>query len=54
MKIIEALAGALLVSSLATTLVACDRDGPFEESGEEIDDALDKVGDAVEGASLQR
>lgn len=30
--------------------VACDRQGPFEEAGESLDDAADDVGDAADDA----
>jgi tRNA A37 threonylcarbamoyltransferase TsaD len=31
----------------ATLLTACDNEGPFEEAGEEIDDAVDDVEDEL-------
>jgi predicted small lipoprotein YifL len=31
----------LLLLAFASPLAACDRDGPLEKAGEEIDDALD-------------
>jgi hypothetical protein len=38
----------LMLASVATPLlVACEK-GPFEEAGEEIDDAVDDVGDEVD------
>lgn len=30
------------------TLTACGQDGPFEETGEEMDDAVDEVDDAAD------
>jgi len=33
MKIFESIAAALLISTMAITLVGCDQDGPLEESG---------------------
>jgi hypothetical protein len=37
----------LLIAGAALPLTACD-EGPFEEAGEEIDDAADDVGDAID------
>lgn len=43
---------ALLVAGLALgTLAACDsNDGPMEEAGEQIDNAVDETAEAVEDA----
>ena len=43
---------ALLVAGLALgTVAACDsNDGPMEEAGEQIDNAVDETADAVEDA----
>ena len=38
---------ALMLSTGAMTLTACE-EGPLEEAGEEIDDAVDDVGDAID------
>ena len=40
----------LLALGLSAFTIACDDDGPAEETGEEIDDAADDVGDAVDEA----
>jgi tRNA A37 threonylcarbamoyltransferase TsaD len=37
----------LLLAGAAAPLAGCN-DGPFEEAGEEIDDAVDDVGDAID------
>lgn len=37
----------LLLAGGAGALTACE-EGPFEEAGEEIDDAADDVGDAID------
>ena len=37
----------LLLAGTVLPLTACDK-GPFEEAGEEIDDAADDVGDAID------
>jgi hypothetical protein len=42
--------GALfLCGMIFLPLAACEKDGPLEEIGEEIDDAIDEVEDAVDG-----
>ena len=40
----------LLASGLSLGLVGCDRDGPAEEAGEDIDRAMDNAGDNLERA----
>lgn len=47
MKNLSTLA-ALLMS--AFLFAACENDGPFENAGEEIDEAADEVGDSLEDA----
>jgi len=37
----------LLASAMPLSLVGCD-EGPLEEAGEEIDDAIDDVGDKLD------
>lgn len=39
------IAATLLISALMLTLTACEREGPLEEAGEEIDDAFDDATD---------
>ncbi len=51
MKTFQSIAAALLIGTIAITLAGCDQDGPFEESGEAVDDALDDAGDTIEGSS---
>lgn len=44
-------AGLLLGLGIATApLAACESDGPFEDAGEEVDDAIDEAGEALEDA----
>ena len=50
MKLSETIAATLLVSAFMITLSACKEQGPFEEAGEEIEDAVEDVGDAIEDA----
>ena len=38
----------LLATCLSLGLVGCDRDGPAEEAGEDIDRAMDDAGDQLE------
>lgn len=51
MKLNKTIAAALLGSALMITMSACDRDGPLEEAGEEIDDSVEGAGDAIEDAT---
>lgn len=51
MKLSKAIAAALLASTLTISLAACDRDGPLEDAGEELDDSFDDAGDGVNGAN---
>ena len=41
---------ALGLGLLALPLGACDEEGPAEEAGENIDDAVDDAGEAIEDA----
>lgn len=50
-KTSKTLAAALLVSALIIPLSACDREGPLEEAGEEIDETVEDIGDAVDDAT---
>ena len=40
----------LIVGLFAGGLVACEEQGPAEEAGEAVDNAVDDAGDAVEDA----
>lgn len=40
----------LLTSCLGLGLAGCDRDGPAEEAGEDLDRAMDNAGDNMERA----
>ncbi len=51
MKISEAIATALIVSTLMITLPGCDQQGPMEEAGENIDDSIEDAGDSIEDAT---
>jgi hypothetical protein len=37
----------LLLAGAVAPITACDN-GPFEEAGEEVDDAVDDAGDAID------
>lgn len=50
-KTSKTIAAALLASALLVPLSACDRDGPLENAGEEIDDAIEDTGDAIKDAT---
>jgi len=45
--VVPAMAGILLLGGLA----ACDREGPMERAGEQIDKTAEKAGDKVEKAT---
>jgi hypothetical protein len=47
MSKLKFLALALFLSTGFAALTACE-EGPFEEAGEEVDDAADELGDAVD------
>ena len=44
------LLAALMLSLSLATLTACEQEGPLERAGENIDDAADDAGDAMEDA----
>jgi hypothetical protein len=50
MKLNERITAALLASAFLITLSACEEQGPFEEAGDEIGDAIDDAGDAIDDA----
>ncbi|WP_018865435.1 MULTISPECIES: hypothetical protein [Thioalkalivibrio] len=41
---------ALMLALGGASLAGCDNQGPAEETGEEIDDAMDDAGDAMDDA----
>jgi hypothetical protein len=50
MKIIKGFESLLLTSMLGIglgSLAACESQGPFEEAGETIDDAVDEIEDEI-------
>ena len=51
MKLSEKIAAALFVSTLMITLSACEKQGPLEEAGENIDEAFEDVGEALDDAT---
>jgi hypothetical protein len=44
-KTLRLLVTALFLTALVLPFTACEKDGPAEEIGEEIDDAVDEVTD---------
>lgn len=48
MKIRATLAAPLLLSAFLIALAGCDDDGPLENAGEEVDEAVENTGDAIE------
>lgn len=50
MNLGHTIAAALFVSTLLIAVPGCEQ-GPLEEAGEEIDDAVDDAGDAIEDAT---
>lgn len=46
--------GALLAAAaMGFVLTGCDQDGPAEQAGEKIDNAVEKAGDKIEEAGDQ-
>lgn len=41
---------AFIIFCLAFSLAACDTDGPAENAGERMDDAVENTGDAMQDA----
>ena len=48
--ILKQLSLALLLALSVFALAACDQDGPMENAGEEIDEAVEGAGDNLEEA----
>ena len=51
MKLNEAISAALLVIAMMFTLSACEEEGPLEEAGEEVDEAFEDAGRAIDDAT---
>ncbi len=51
MKLSKTIIASLLASALMITLSGCDSDGPMEEAGEEMDEAVENTGDAIEDST---
>lgn len=51
MKLNEAISATLLVIAMMFTLSACEEKGPLEETGEEIDEAFEDAGEAIDDAN---
>ncbi|MDZ7781443.1 MAG: hypothetical protein U5K56_00320 [Halioglobus sp.] len=51
MKLSRTITAAILASALMITLSACENEGPLEDAGEEMDDAVENTGDAIEDAT---
>lgn len=50
MKPIETLSAALAISALLVALSGCQKEGPAEQAGKEVDQAAEKVGEQIEKA----
>lgn len=50
MNLSKTIATAMFLSAIMVTLPACERDGPMEEAGEQVDDSIEDAGDAIEDA----
>lgn len=46
----KAVLAVLLAFGAASLITACEQDGPAEEAGEKIDNAMEKAGDKMEHA----
>lgn len=51
MKNGSTIAAALFLSALTLTLSGCEEEGAFEEAGEQMDEAAENTGDAIEDAT---
>jgi predicted small lipoprotein YifL len=49
-KPIETLSAALAISALLVALSGCQKEGPAEQAGKEVDQAAEKVGEQIEKA----
>jgi hypothetical protein len=47
-KIVNLLVAAALAVSAAALLPGCKKEGPVERAGEEVDEAVEEVGEAVD------
>jgi hypothetical protein len=50
MKPVQIVRAALVVSALFAALPGCEKQGPAEQAGESIDNAVEKAGDQIEKA----
>lgn len=50
MKRIQIISAALVLSALLVVLPGCEKQGPAEQAGESIDNAVEKAGDQIEKA----
>ncbi len=54
MKLNETITAALLASAFIITLAGCEQQGPLEEAGEKVDNAVENTGDAIEDSTDRR
>ncbi|MFN2338817.1 MAG: hypothetical protein ABR544_07580 [Gammaproteobacteria bacterium] len=50
MKLVQIASAALVVGALFIALPGCERQGPAERAGENIDNAMEETGDKIEEA----
>ena len=50
MKLVQIVSAALVASALLVALPGCEKQGPAEQAGESIDNAIEKTGDQIEKA----
>lgn len=48
---LSTIALALMLGTGAVSLTACEQDGPAENAGEQVDEAMEEAGDAIEDAT---
>lgn len=48
LQLLRTLALSLLVAMMSLGLAACEQEGPAEQAGENIDDAMEDAGESVE------
>ncbi len=50
MKLVQIISAALVAGALFVVLPGCEKQGPAEQAGESIDNAVEKTGDQIEKA----
>ena len=51
MKRIKTIGAALLLGGLFVAMSGCNKEGPMEQAGKEVDSAVEKAGDKIDKTS---